>query len=315
MANPEHVKILEQGVDVWNKWREDNEETIPDLSEVNFQGKDLSNIIFIDTNLMYTNLSKANLTNGDLYFANLTRANLQDANLSYADLSFASIITTDASRANFYKAKFLQTSIVNSNLNSSQNLDTCLHVLYSNIDFHTLIKSKHIPVDFLHGCGLPEKLINFIYPEKGSPLQFYSSFISHSSKDKPFVEKLHSDLQGKGIRCWYAPEDLKIGDKIRHAIEGAIKVHDKLMIILSESSINSQWVENEVEAALAREQKENKVLLFPIMLDKSVFDTHSPWAATIQRTRNIGDFTNWKDHDSYTQAFERLLRDLKKSEE
>ena len=37
MANPEHVEILKQGVDVWNRWREENPEILkPDLSNANF---------------------------------------------------------------------------------------------------------------------------------------------------------------------------------------------------------------------------------------------------------------------------------------
>jgi hypothetical protein len=40
-------------------------------------------------------------------------------------------------------------------------------------------------------------------------------------------------------------------------------------------------------------------------------DTTKAWAADLRRTRHIGDFTEWKDHDSYQKAFERLLRDLK----
>ena len=39
--------------------------------------------------------------------------------------------------------------------------------------------------------------------------------------------------------------------------------------------------------------------------------TDRAWAADIRRTRQIGDFANWKDHDAYQKAFERLLRDLK----
>jgi hypothetical protein len=35
------------------------------------------------------------------------------------------------------------------------------------------------------------------------------------------------------------------------------------------------------------------------------------WAASIHRQRHIGDFTDWKNHDSYRRAFERLLRDLR----
>jgi len=40
-------------------------------------------------------------------------------------------------------------------------------------------------------------------------------------------------------------------------------------------------------------------------------ETEQAWAASIRRNRHIGDFTNWKDHDNYKRAFERLLRDLK----
>jgi TIR domain len=49
--------------------------------------------------------------------------------------------------------------------------------------------------------------------------QFYSCFISYSSKDQDFASRLHADLHDKGIRCWFAPEDLKIGDRIRTRIE------------------------------------------------------------------------------------------------
>jgi len=39
-----------------------------------------------------------------------------------------------------------------------------------------------------------------------------------------------------------------------------------------------------------------------------------PWAADIRRKRHIGDFRRWKSHDDYTDAFNRLVRDLKKSQ-
>jgi len=70
-------------------------------------------------------------------------------------------------------------------------------------------------------------------------------------------------------------------------------------------------VEEEVEAALEKERRENKLVLFPIRLDDAVMDTQQVWAASLRRTRHIGDFRNWKDHDSFKKAFDRLLRDLK----
>jgi hypothetical protein len=46
-------------------------------------------------------------------------------------------------------------------------------------------------------------------------------------------------------------------------------------------------------------------------LDDAGMDTQQAWAASLRRTRHIGDFRNWKDHDAYKVAFDRLLRDLK----
>jgi hypothetical protein len=74
-------------------------------------------------------------------------------------------------------------------------------------------------------------------------------------------------------------------------------------------------VETEVETAFEKERKSpGKTVLFPIRLDDAVMDTDQAWAAEIRRTRHIGDFSNWKDHDQYKKEFDRLLRDLKASD-
>jgi hypothetical protein len=121
---------------------------------------------------------------------------------------------------------------------------------------------------------------------------------------------LYADLQSNHVRCWFASEDLKIGDRIRTGIDEAIRLHDKLLLILSKSSVASGWVEREVKAALAKERKEKRTVLFPVRVDKAVFESPFDWATEIRHERNIGDFTRWKDHDKYQKVFERLLRDL-----
>ena len=78
-----------------------------------------------------------------------------------------------------------------------------------------------------------------------------------------------------GVRCWYAPEDMKIGDKIRARIDDSIRMYDKLLIILSRYSIASDWAEKEVETAFEKERQQNKTVLFPIRLDD--------WGATRSR--------------------------------
>jgi hypothetical protein len=81
--------------------------------------------------------------------------------------------------------------------------------------------------------------------------------------------------------------------------------------IVAERYVQNSCVEKEVETAFEKERRQdNKPVLFPIRLDDAVMQTDQAWAADIRRTRHIGDFTRWKEHDAYQQAFQRLLRDL-----
>lgn len=50
-------------------------------------------------------------------------------------------------------------------------------------------------------------------------------------------------------------------------IDEAIRLYDKLLIILSEASVKSRWVEFEVTQALHREIEQGRIVLFPIRLD------------------------------------------------
>ncbi len=133
-----------------------------------------------------------------------------------------------------------------------------------------MLSEGNIPEAFLRGAGLSDTFIEYVRSLIGKPIEYYSCFISYSSKDQEFVERLYADLQSKGVRCWFAPEDLKTGDKIRDRIDQSIRVHDKLLLLLSQHSVNSSWVEFEVEAAIAKENSRNALMLFPIRLDDAI---------------------------------------------
>jgi hypothetical protein len=163
----------------------------------------------------------------------------------------------------------------------------------------------------LRGCGLPDRLIDYLPSLLDEAIHYYSCFISYSSKDEAFAKRLHADLQNSGVRCWFAPHDLPIGAKTWDAIDAAIRVRDKLLLILSENAIASDWVEDEVGKAFAEERRRNQVVLFPVRIDEEVMETAEPWAVKLRDQRNIGDFRRWKDHDAYQRAFERVLHDLK----
>lgn len=186
------------------------------------------------------------------------------------------------------------------------------HDGYSHIELYTV----QLPLDgsalhFLRGAGVPDEWIDFYRSSMTSPIQYYSCFISYAHQDEMLAQRLHADLQDQGVRCWFAPEDMKIGDKIRTRIDEAIYLQDKLLLVLSEHALASTWVEDEVEAAMEKEQRQQREMLFPVRLDESVMQTSTAWAAKLRRTRHIGNFTCWTDPQEYQRAFKRLLRDLK----
>lgn len=140
-----------------------------------------------------------------------------------------------------------------------------------------------------------------------------SIFISYSMNDEKFAKRLYRDLENNGIRCWMAGEDLKVGEPIREAIDAQIRSRDKVIVIMSKASVQSEWVADEVEAAIEEEQIKGNIILLPIRLDEAVLDTREDWAAKIKRRRHIGDFSGWQDENTYNRAFERLVRDIKAS--
>ena len=71
----------------------------------------------------------------------------------------------------------------------------------------------------------------------GQAIEFYSCFISYSHRDEDFCKRLHSRMRDEHLRVWFAPEDIKSGQKIHEQVDQAIRVHDKLLVVLSEEGL------------------------------------------------------------------------------
>jgi TIR domain len=242
----------------------------------------------------------------------LAQSSTVNDNFSSCNLVWATFVATSLRKAKFTDAKLGSTTFNAIDLSVANGLGTAKHESPSFIAFDTIHESGgKIPVAFLRGCGAQDTLIEYARALISQRTQYYSAFISYSSEDDEIAKRIHSDLQANGVRVWFAPEALKIGDKFRQEIDHAIRIYDKLIVILSHNSINSSWVEKEVESAFEKERRENRIVLFPIRLDDAVMQTSQAWAADVRRARHIGDFRKWKVPDEYQKAFERLLRDLK----
>lgn len=124
MANEEQLKLLQQGIKVWNQWRKENASVAIHLQWAKFRRAKLEEIDLSYADLRKADLREAKLTRANLrgakiqeskvqrallYDANLrevkfTRANLQEANFFRADLSYADLRQANLAGANLTEA-------------------------------------------------------------------------------------------------------------------------------------------------------------------------------------------------------------------
>ena len=329
MASPEHLAKLKEGVEAWNQWRKKHSKSMPDLFAADLSDEELSGADLSEADLRGADLSRANLGGADLTDADLTEARLFWANLFTAVLTGADLTRTDLYATNLCFARLFHadftgaraelTNFSDIDLSETLGLENIVHGGPSTVGIDTIYKSKgKIPHVFLRGAGVPENFIEYMASLVGTGIEFYSLFISYSTKDQGFAERLHADLQAKGVRCWFASHDMRSGKKVHEQIDEAIRLHDKLLLILSPASTESEWVKTEISKARKREIKEGRRVLFPIRL--CTFETLRDWecfdsdagkdSAREIREYFIPDFSNWKDHDAYQAAFNELLKDL-----
>jgi len=183
------------------------------------------------------------------------RPDLSDANLNGAHLRGA-----DLGAADLKEAQMGYTFFADDDLSSTKGLDAVHHRAASSIGIDTIYKSQgKIPLAFLRGCGVPENFITYMpsLVAEGA-IQFYSCFISYSTKDQEFAERLYADLQSRGVRCWFAPHDVQGGRFLEEQIDAAIRLHEKVLLILSPDSIHSDWVQLEVGKARERARRRRR---------------------------------------------------------
>jgi hypothetical protein len=323
--------IVDQGVGSWNRWRSQHPQTLPDLSDSHLDSQDLTGINLSNSNLRKANLLSANLYLADLSKADLSGADLQAVDFRNADLGGANLTGTylggaifnnaNLENTDFTGAFFNLTTFGDNDLSVAKGLNAVTHGGPSFIGVHTIYRSRaNISKIFLRNCGLPDEFIVFAESlvNAPQPIQSYSCFISHSTKDAEFVRQLHSKLQFSGLSVWYSEQDLKAGHKVEEQIDRAIRVYDKLLLVISANSMRSEWVKTEIRKARKIEVNEKKQKLFPIALVS--FDDVKEWEffdsdlgqdlASELRQYYILDFSKWQEPDAFDVTVERLLNDL-----
>ncbi len=150
----------------------------------------------------------------------------------------------------------------------------------------------------------------------------YSCFISYSHQDEEFCKVLHQQLLDHGVKVWFAPEAMRPGHKVHEQINAALGAYDRLLIVLSEASLASDWVDHELHRARRRETKDRMRMLYPVRLvsmnrlkEWELFDadTGRDTAREI-REYYIPDFSGWKDPAVLETAIDQLLDGLRRED-
>lgn len=298
------------------------------ISDANLIVADLEGADLSGANLSRTNLTKADLTGIRLRRADLSNTKLTRINLTQSDLVEAKFIAADLAGANFSQAVAGNTVFANSDLSKVIGLESLDHRGPSSISMDTLIFSAgRLPEAFLCGCGLRDADIEYAKlsnPELGTEEihkiirkiqalraeqapQISPLFISYSAANSLFVETIGNHLTRKGIRFWRDSHERKTGQMDRQNA-WTISQGSKVLLVLSEQSMKSDWVEQDIQEARKLEKELGRSVLCPVVLDDSWKDARSPKTIMEQITeRNTLDFSDWKNKSKFDDMFRKLL--------
>jgi uncharacterized protein YjbI with pentapeptide repeats len=298
------------------------------LDDAVLQDADLSGAQLVDTSLLETDLTSANLQYANMGGANLFMANLGSANLTGARLD-DTILNETAMRCTILtNSVFAGTSIIRCpTLHLAEGLETIRHEGESSIDVITLRACVNdLPNIFLQGIGYTLQEIETLRAMYKQGIN-YSCFLSYAHANRDFAGQLRTDLLANNVNCFQDTQDLRGGQKWEDQINQAIKQHDKLLLVCSRQSIYRPQVVREIIQTIDSERATGEQKLFPIRLDDHILSEEmmndarenarsgvwsQNWVHHVRKYQ-IPNFSGWKDPDTYQEALQKLVRDLKVS--
>ena len=132
-------------------------------------------------------------------------------------------------------------------------------------------------------------------------------FISYSHKNINAAQAICHELEDKGIKCWMAPRDIPVGAKYASVISKAI-VHSKIVVLVfSDYSARSPWVESEINIAFS-----NRKTIIPYKIDKTNYEEFDEFYLMLNNRHWIEAYPDYKTRfkELVTIVAQTLGRDI-----
>src|SRR2546427_5774125 len=126
-------------------------------------------------------------------------------------------------------------------------------------------------------------------------------FISYTIKDQAFAKNLESSLASEGADVWLDERRLQVGDSLIEKISEAINASDYIVAVLSKSSVNSKWVQNELLWGMTRERELGTTVILPVVIEECEIPS-------FLKDKHYINFGN--PNRSFTDSISRLLDKL-----
>ncbi len=95
----------------------------------------------------------------------------------------------------------------------------------------------------------------------------YDVFISYASHDRAFAERIAEELKSKGHQIWYDDWEVLVGHDVVDRVYEGIRDSRFLLVLLSEKSVKSRWVQQEINAARIREIESGATIVLPVIIE------------------------------------------------
>ncbi|HOD66573.1 MAG TPA: toll/interleukin-1 receptor domain-containing protein [candidate division Zixibacteria bacterium] len=129
-------------------------------------------------------------------------------------------------------------------------------------------------------------------------------FLCHSSKDKPFVRGLAAELTKQAIDVWIDEKEINVGDYLAERVSKGISDSKFMVVVLSRNSVDSRWVQVEMNKGMSKEIEDRRTVVLPIVID----DCQIP---PVLQGKVYADFRSPSD---FEEPFRLLLRAIGISE-